>query len=368
MQNFLEDMANHDIEGSFKLKPTPADPEKDSWGKLTAAFVQPLDVVGYNYMAGRYMGDKERFPGRVIAGTETWGHLMYTSWTETERFSNVIGDFVWTAFDYLGEAGGGAVNFEGRIAFGGAPFPYHTSGIGDFNICGFKRPQSYYRDLLWGMRTAPAIVVVDPQHHGKPMGFSPWAWEAVLDTWTFPGKEGMLAQVDVYSVDDEVELLVNGVSLGRKPAGAAVQNKATFDAPYQPGKIEAIGYKAGKESGRTFLLSASEPAALHLSADRPVIQASGGDLAFVTIKIQDQAGTLVQHGEPLISVKVEGAGELLAIGSGNPESEELYIGGQHKAFHGQLLAVIRGAVTPGAIYITAQTDGLPSASITLETR
>ena len=113
-----------------------------------------------------------RFPGRVIAGTETWGHMMYTFWKETERLPHVIGDFVWTAIDYIGEAGGGAVSFDGRPGFG-APYPYHLSGVGDFNICGFKRPQSYYRDLLWGVRTAPFIAVLDPQHSRQTHGLHP---------------------------------------------------------------------------------------------------------------------------------------------------------------------------------------------------
>ena len=365
MQNFLEDIANHDIEGSFKLKPTPADPEKDSWGRLTRNFIQPLDVVGYNYMAGRYAGDQTRFPGRVIAGTETWGHMMYTFWKETERLPHVIGDFVWTAFDYLGEAGGGEVNFEGKVSFGGAPFPYHTSGIGDFNICGFKRPQSYYRDLLWGVRSTPYMAVVDPQHHGKPMGFTPWAWEAVLDTWTFPGQEGKLTQVDVYAQDEEIELLVNGVSYGRKPSGAAVQNKTRFDVPYQPGVIEAVGYTGGRETGRHCLATALEPAGLRLSADRTAIQPGRGDLAFVTIEVQDSNGVTVQHGEPLIAVDITGPGELIAIGSGNPRSEESYAGSQHQAFQGKLLAVVRSTETAGPITITARMDGLPAARLNI---
>jgi beta-galactosidase len=368
MQNFLEDIANHDIEASFKLKPTPADPEKDSWGRLTRDFVQPLDVVGYNYMAGRYDADQTRFPGRVITGTETWGHMMFKFWKETERLPHVIGDFVWTAIDHLGEAGGGEVNFEGKVRMGGSSFPYHTSGIGDFNICGFKRVQSYYRDLLWGIRTAPFIAVLDPQYFGKPMGFTPWAWEPVLDTWTFPGQEGSLAQVDVYSADEEVELLVNGVSFGRKSAGAAVENKVSFDVPYQPGTIEAVGYTGGKETGRHHLVTASAPSALHLTADRPVIQAGGGDLAFVTIEVLDQNGIMVKHGEPLISVEVSGAGELIAIGSGNPLSDEMYQGNQHKAYQGRLLAILRSTEEAGSITVTIQMEGLPSATIKLASR
>ena len=173
--------------------------------------------------------------------------------------------------------------------------------------------------------------------------------------------------MDVYSIDDEVELLVNGVSAGRKPAGAAAQNKASFDVVYQPGTIEAVGYTGGKETGRVPPGNHGvRPGGLCLTADRPVIQAGGADLAYVTIEVQDQDGVLVKHGEPLISVEVSGAGELLAIGSGNPLSEELYAGSQHKAYHGRLLAIVRSAAQAGAITLTAQAEGLPEARIELQ--
>jgi beta-galactosidase len=296
--------------------------------------------------------------------------MMYIFWEETERFPHVIGDFVWTAFDYIGEAGGGAISFDGRPRFG-APYPYHLYGCGDFDICGFKRPQSYYRDLLWGTRSAPFIAVLDPQHYGKPIAFTPWGWEPVLDTWTFPGQEGRQTRVDVYSTDDEVELLINGEPAGRKPAGAASQNKASFDVTYQPGVIEAVGYREGagskpKETGRARLVTAGKPAALRLTPDRSTIQAGGGDLAYVTIEVQDENGVLVKHGEPLISVEVSGAGVLIAIGSGNPLSEEPYTGGQHKAYHGRLLAIIRSARQAGLVTVTATLEEQLLARIELQ--
>jgi len=364
MMNFLEDIANHDIGGSFKLKPVPEDPQQDSWGRLTADFVRPLDVVGYNYMPQRYAVDATRFPGRVIAGTETWGHMMYIFWKETERLPHVIGDFVWTAMDYLGEAGGGAVSLGDKPVFG-APYPYHLYGAGDFDICGFKRPQSYYRDLLWGVRTAPFIAVFDPKYSGHTISFTPWGWEPVLDTWTLPGHEGQPIQVEVYAIDDEVELFVNGVSAGRKPAGAASQNKASFEVIYQPGTIEAAGYTGGKETGRTTLKTASTPVGLRLTPDRAVLQATYGDLAYVTIEVMDQDGVLVKSGEPVISLEVSGAGELLAIGSGDPLSEEPYVGSQRKAFHGRLLAVVRTTGQAGEITLKARADGLPTAQVQL---
>ena len=231
----------------------PADPESDRWGRLTAPFLAPLDVAGYNYYNNRYEYDRTHFPDRVICGTETFPHRAYDTWQDTARLPNVIGDFVWTAFDYRGESGVGSVSIgaPAGLFFAVDPWPCHLAGCGDIDICGFKRPQSYYRDILWGVRKAPYIGVLDPQHYGKMISFNPWGWEPVSDDWTFPGREGKPTQVEVYSADDEVELLVNGASVGRKPAGAASKNKAVFEVIYQPGTITAVGFTGGRETART---------------------------------------------------------------------------------------------------------------------
>jgi beta-galactosidase len=344
--------------------PVPDDPEKDIWAKLTTQFAQPLDVVGYNYMHQRYAIDGTRYPGRVIAGTETWPHMAYDYWKETERLPHVIGDFVWTAWDYLGEAGIGQVVSDGNLTFA-APYPYHLANTGDFDICGFKRPQSAYRDLLWGVRTEPFIGVLDPQLTGKQLKFLPWGWEPVTESWTFPGEEDKPIQVDIYAVDEEVELLINGVSSGRKPVS---QNKATFDATYQPGIIEAVGYRAGKETSRTSLRTAGTPAALRLIPDRDTIDSQYGNLAYITVEIVDQDGCVVPTAEHEVTFEVSGAGELIAVGTANPSSEESYVGQQRKAWHGRLLAVVRSNGQSGDIAFKAHSDGLPPSEIRLNAK
>jgi len=343
------------------------DPQKDLYGTLTEPFFRSLDVAGYNYLFKRYETDGKKFPGRVIAGTETFPHQAYLFWDATRRLPYVIGDFVWTAIDYLGEAGIGQVTYDGTMPFA-APYPYHLADCGDFDICGFKRPQSYYRDILWGVRTAPWIGVLDPQHCGKKISFKPWGWEPVIDSWTFPGWEGKPTQVDVYSADDEVELLINGVSVGRKPAGVASQNKAVFEVTYQPSTIEAIGYSNGKETGRTILKTASKSASLRLTPDRPVIHAESGDLAYITVEVVDRDGNVVKHAEPEVSFGIAGAGELIAVGTANPISEELYVGSQRKAFQGRLIAVVRSTGQVGEIVLKAQADGLVASEIRLQAK
>lgn len=353
-----------DFSQHFNPPPVPVDAQKDIWANLTAHFAEPLDIVGYNYMPQRYAADRTRFPGRIIAGTETWLYTAYSSWKETERLPHVIGDFIWTAWDYLGEAGLGRVVPDGKPTYA-APYPYHLANVGDFDICGCKRPQSYYRDLLWGVRTEPFIGVLEPQFVGKTLGLTPWGWKPVIDSWTFPGAEGRPTQVDVYAVDEEVELFINGVSVGRKPAGAASQNKVTFEVTYQPGTLEAVGYCGGKETNRTHLKTAGAPAALRLASDRASIRCEYGDLAYITTEIVDRDGHIVKHAETEVSFEVAGVGELIALGAANPLSEERYVDKRRKAWHGRLLAVVRSSGQAGEIVLRAYADGLPMAELRL---
>ena len=346
------------------LDSAPPEPEKDRWGNVTRAFIQPLDVAGYNYLSKRYEEDGKRFPGRVIFGTETWPHRAFSFWELTERLPYVIGDFVWTSIDYLGESGIGQVTFDQPGQFA-AQFPYHLANCGDIDICGFKRPQSYFRDILWGERKEPYIAVLDPQNFSKKISFNPWGWEPVQDSWTYPGSEGMTTRVEVYSADDEVELRLNGHSLGRQPAGAAQKNKAVFEVVYQPGDLQAVAYSGGKETAQFSLHSAAAPAALRLSVDRAELRAEFGDLAYVQVEILDLSGVRYQPGEPPVSFEVSGAGELIAVGAANPVSEELYVGSQRKAFQGRLMAVVRSSGQAGEIHLRASSPGLTPAEITL---
>jgi beta-galactosidase len=218
------------------------------------------------------------------------------------------------------------------------------------------------------VRTAPFIGVLDPQFYGKPLAFTPWGWEPVIESWTFPGEEGKPTHVDIYALDEEVELLINGVSVGRRPAGAANQNKATFEVIYQPGTIEAIDYCGGKETKRTLLKTAGAPTDLRLTPDRETISSEYGDLAYVTVEIVDQDGYVVTYAEPEVSFEVAGVGELIALGAANPLSEEPYIGKQRKAWQGRLLAVIRSNGQAGEIVLTAHAEGLPPSQIRLRTK
>lgn len=342
------------------------DPTLDIWNDRTAAFCDALDVVGYNYLEYHYEIDHQVFPARIMVGTETYPFIAYDSWKKTEQLPYVIGDFVWTAVDYLGESGLGKVTVDDpRPYLFINPWPIHLANSGDIDICGFKRPQSYFRDLLWGVRSEPFIAVMDPQICGKKVQFGPWGWDPVIDSWSFPGQEGKPTRVDVYAVDDEVELLVNGVSAGRKPAGAAQKNKTSFEVTYQPGTIEVIGYQDGKAINRTSLCTAGDAVAIRLTADRAGIKSNYGDLVYVAVEVVDSLGNVVRFAEPEINFEISGAGNLLAVGSADPQTEELCAGTTHKAWQGRMMAVICSVGQPGEILVQANSDGLVPGTLRL---
>jgi len=340
------------------------DAKMERCARATGDFAVPLDVVGYNYLVHRYESDVRRFPGRIICGTETFPKETFDYWAGTERFSHVIGDFVWTSLDYLGEAGiGHAAPVENT--HGLRSFPWHHANCGDIDICGTKRPQSYYRDCVWGVAKAPYIAVHDPAHHGKQMSVSPWGWPDVVSSWNWPGQEGKPCTVDIYSTDDEIVLLQDGQEIGRKPAGKAHRYLAAFELNYRPGRLEAVGLKNGIERSRTVLETAGNSAAIRLSADRTGLNGGVGDLAYITVEVVDAKGLRVPTATNRLFFAACGAGTVLAVGNGDPASEEPFTGNTRKVWRGLATAVVRVTAEAGEILLTVSGEGLKPASVKL---
>lgn len=193
---------------------------RDIWGPGTAPYFAPLDVAGYNYKVARYAYDAEKYPDRVIYGSESYPRAALLSWQGARDNVNVIGDFVWTAWDYIGEVGVGRWEVSAEPRPSQPAWPWLTANCGDFDLLGRKRPQSYYRDVIWG-NAAPHIFCLPPELVDKHLARLSWAWLPVQRNYTFPGCEGQDVEVNIYADADEVELLLNGRSLGRKPCTEA---------------------------------------------------------------------------------------------------------------------------------------------------
>jgi beta-galactosidase len=313
-----------------------------------------LDVAGYNYADGRYVTDGDRFPNRVIVGSETFPRTIDRSWRAVLDCDHVIGDFTWTGWDYLGEVGVGRVVHEDDPVPTGliAEYPWRTAACGDIDIAGHRLPVSYYREIVFGLRSDPYIAVRPPALHAARKVFaSAWAWSTAVESWTWDGDEGCTTTVEVYASANEVELLLDGRSLGRAPAGEPHRFTAKFEVAYEPGELTAIAYRAGEEVGRTSLRTADAAVHVQAVAERDAIAADGSDVLFVDISFVDAVGTVHPGVDREVVVVIEGPGVLQGLGSAAPMSEESFLTDRCTTFRGRALAVIRST---GAGEITAR--------------
>ncbi|MEU1515226.1 glycoside hydrolase family 2 TIM barrel-domain containing protein [Streptomyces sp. NPDC005811] len=331
----------------------------------TAESFAVVDVAGLNYAEARYELDRELFPNRIILGTETFPTRIDGNWRLVERNAHVIGDFTWTGWDYLGEVGVGRPQY---IAPGEpepshvAPYPYLVAGCGDIDITGYRRPASYYRETVFGLRTEPYIAVRRPEHHGKTWAGSQWAWSDAIPSWTWPGFAGKPITVEVYSDADEVELLLDGESLGRQPVGAEHAFRTEFETVYAPGELVAIAYAGGEEVGRGTLRSATGPLRLTARADRELVRATGSDLAYIDLTLTDADGICHTGADRVVSVEVSGTGELIGYGSAVPSTEERFDAAERRTYEGRALAVIR-PTGPGKIRLLASAPDCEPAEV-----
>jgi beta-galactosidase len=324
------------------------------WQQLDDVFAT-LDVCGYNYRAEEYGRDGERVPGRVVYGSESVAREAAEHWQGVLELDHVIGDFVWTAIDYLGESGIGRVHFEEEPFL--ALYPWHVSNCGDLDLCGFKRPQSFYRDVLWG-RGEPLFIAVHPP--GPEPSVTYWGWPDVRASWTWPGHEDEPLRVDVYSACEAVELFLNGESLGTKtPDG----NIAAFEVPFRPGTLRAVG---SNPTAEVELRTVGESARLRLTADRDPIEGNG--LSFVTVEVVDADGLMHPDAAHVISFAVDGPGAIAAVGSGDPAGTEPYRGTRRSVYRGRGLVVLRPHGEPGELRLRARADGLIEAEAVVRVR
>jgi len=336
-----------------------------------------LDVIGYNYRAHHFAGEHEKLPDKVMYTSESVAKDAFSYWRAAETMPWVVGDFVWTAVDYLGESGIGWMGYSNdwqKLA----PYPWHLAYCGEIDATGRKRPAAYYRQVLWKTGIDPIAAFVRqpkgtedlPDRYLFPVTqpHLDWSLDDVHQSWSWAGQEGKPLEVVVYSEFPEVELLLNGKSVGRKPLGLATEYKASFDVPYAPGELVAVGYRDGREAGRSSLRTAGAPVEAKLSVDRTRMRANGEDLAYVTVEILDANGTPIyaRDGDRDVRVTVSGAGELAGVGDGNPMNASSFQSGRRKTFHGRLVAAVRSLPKAGPILVTVEADGMPARRIQID--
>ena len=304
------------------------------------------DIVGYNYMMFKAESDHERVPGRVMMQTESFPRDAWQNYERTMAHSYIVGDFVWTGLDYVGESGIGRYYYEGDVPGEGWErplYPWHAAYCGDVDLTGKRKPVSYYRSLLWNGGSTYMAVREPDGYHGK-VKTSMWSTWPTTDSWTWQGWEGKPIEVVVYSREPQVKLYLNDLLIGEQPTK---EMKAVFTVNYQPGTLRA---EAG--SDRCELQAAGAPARIRLTADRQQMKADGQSLLFVTIEVVDKEGRVVPEAQLPLDVKVNGSGTLLAVGNANPRDNDPYYDAKHTTWNGRALAVVRSNGKRGTVVVT----------------
>jgi beta-galactosidase len=367
----------------------PTTSAMNSWqAAIKNGFADQVDIKGFNYQPMQYAAIQKDHPQWVIFGSETescvssrgvytlpvsanavlstlqvssfdtvapgWAYCPDVEFDAQDKLPNVLGEFVWTGFDYLGEP-----TPYGRPN----QWPSRSSYFGIVDLAGFPKDRYYMYKAKW---TAEPVVHVLPH-------------------WNWAGHEGEKIPIMVYTNADEVELFVDGKSLGRKklgidtvviPTGANVSParqvtsnyRLEWEAPYAPGSLRAVGYKGGKQVAVDEITTAGAPARVRLIADRAKISADGQDLAYITARIEDKDGNLCPLADNLVQFKVEGAGKVEATDNGNAASVESFQADKHTAFNGLALLIVRpNAGAPGRIHVTATAEGLTAGTSELTT-
>lgn len=323
------------------------------------------DLAGYNYLTARYEMDHTLYPNRVILGTETLPSDIVRLWKLVKDNPHVIGDMTWTGYDYLGEAGSGVFYYDGRQGFM-SNWPISVAYMGDIDIIGYRRPMSYFREIVFGLRKAPYIAVERLDHYGEKPNHSAWVWKDEIASWTWNGYEGKPAVINVYSDAEEVELFINGKSLGRKPAGENCGFMTSYETVYEPGILNAVNYRGGEKAEVCELLSADADVRLCVDVDRPTLRPDGADLAYVSVTLEDEAGRQNLQAVKEVTVSVDGAGTLQGFGSADPATENSYDYTTWQTYDGYLLAVIRAGLEPGGITVRFTAEGCDDAVVVIK--
>ena len=352
------------------------DPEWDIYDPLAAEH----DIVGYNYMIHKSQSDHERVPSRVMVQTESYSRDTWRNYRKVQDEPWVIGDFVWTAMDYLGESGIGRWYYEGEPAkepWENPMFPNHAAYCGDIDLTGQRKPISHYRSMLWNQDGEQLYMAVrEPDGYYGKINTTLWSVWPTYESWTWPGWEGKNIDVEVYSHYPKVRLYLNDQLIGEKEVA---QGMATFTLPYQPGTLRAERLRVGDGTSgmageeRVILQTADEAKAIRLSVSTPRhnregkvgLLADGQDLAFITVELTDAKGRLNPIAANELTATVSGSATLIGFGNADIKDCDRYTDSTHKAWKGRALLVVRSTGKKGKATITVQGKGLKTARVDL---
>lgn len=321
----------------------------------TTPILDALDIAGYNYASGRYPMEATLHPNRIIVGSETFPQDIYKNWTMVKTIPYLVGDFMWTAWDYLGEAGIGSWAYSPDGSSFSKPYPWLLADAGALDILGNPTGEAFLAQAVWGLLKAPKISVQPINHGGIIPAKAIWRGTNAIPSWSWKGCKDS-ANVEVYFDAAKVALLINGKKVDEQTVKSCM---ARFKTEYVPGKLEAIAYDAsGKELGRSSLQTAGA-ATVHISSEEKT--AKPGEIIYLPVTISDVNGIVESNADQKVSVSVTG-GELLSFGSANPRTEESYKNASFTTYYGRALAIVRAGKS-GNVKVTVKGSSSESTAI-----
>ena len=387
--------------------------QKFTWEKDAYRAFENVEVGGYNYGLQYYESDHEKFPERIMYGSESFPNAVAANWNTIEKHPYIIGDFVWTAVDYIGEAGiSHTVERSDRGWIQNLAWPWFNAWCGDIDLIGLKKPQSYYRDVVWGERQI-AMAVRPSVTDGEYEDAAGWCWTAEENHWDWSasreqsdarissaeaqppvakgnwggylpvdirpekydnatlrssivhdinGHRSDSLRVNVYTRESRVRLSINGRGIGEQDVNPD-NYTATFRVAYEPGELKAevvqTSSKKGKPTEVVFRTSGA-PAAIQFESVNKVITASHNDLAYVYIKVVDADGNLCPTAEIPLDIKTSGARHIAIAGTGHPYDLHSFRSLSPTTFRGQALLIIQPQEEKGNVTITVSSPKLKS--------
>lgn len=321
-----------------------------------AGISEELDILGLNYGQCRYDKELRQHPGRMLLGTETYISDLPYNWQRVKENPALLGDFCWTAMDYIGEAGIGYWQYPSEKVL---PL---LAGCGSVDILGCPDVTNGFQRIVWGLRTEP-LLAVRPLDHGKEKPLKKaWRFTNAVSCWTWPGQEGKPAVVEVYSASHSVELRLNGKPVSRQ---LVKRFQTVFHVPYIPGTLEAVALDAsGKVISRSILHTGDTPE-LTLQAEKSVLRANGQDLCYLMIELADRQGIVTPIDSVAVHVDVTGPAILQALGSARRITDETYRSNTHTTYQGRCLAILRAGYESGEAVVSVSADGFKAQQIKL---
>ena len=307
-----------------------------------SGYADALDVTGYNYQEFRYAADHKKYPKRIIYGSENG--MSLEAWEAVAGNDYVLGQFLWTGFEYMGEAG---------------QFPSRHSTSGIIDLAGNKKPEFYFRQSLWSDK--PMVFIGTTDHLTENSTGDLWVHKMVDPVWNW--KSGQRVIVNVFTNCEEAELFLNNKSLGIKKMADFKNRTITWEVPFEAGKLSAIARISGKDMAYFELNTTGTPVRIAAKSDVSQLKGDRQDLANIFVTLCDEAGNTVYSAENEISCEITGPVRILGMEDSNPTNIENYKDNRQKAYHGKLLIYLQSLGKPGKALITLSSPGLQGTTV-----